>query len=458
MKSKRCRQLVIRALFFLLIVSIHELAASSSTSNNNNHRSESDIDIVGPNLPRRLRDKEYSLNYNVTAEIQEEADEITPWYHPSRMLNPLTTCPWPDITSLANVRSGQYGSETVYVDGTENAADIDERDSTYMVEMAKRGYIAVTVDYDDLAIKYTDGCNSFHQKSQKIFDASVTGSVLHQLCYENDFGHRDYIPVDCQLGVVVNGWSQGAHVASLAGNYAPSLVTAGNSNWACGLSWSTCMWCVHTDVSCMNSNYISLPKEKRRNISGDRDTFFGACENWGGANNRENVIQQLQAVSGYSCSSSRNNCFRQNLNKAGYFVIPDKGHNFMDVSPASQFMNPETVWGLPSNLDWLAEQGRIISSPSIGVCSGNSGITAGNPCSESSECECGRWLQTRSDNNHEVVLALTKSDPSHRGLPKEDKKGGGGGGKQDPAPTPPVSAPVTPAPTSTTSTFCGCMY
>ncbi len=80
---------------------------------------------------------------------------------------------------------------------------------------------------DDLAIKYTDGCNSFHKKSKKIFDASVTGSVLHQLCYDNDFGHRDYIPVDCQLGVAVNGWSQGAHVASLAGNYAPSLISAG---------------------------------------------------------------------------------------------------------------------------------------------------------------------------------------------------------------------------------------
>ena len=40
-----------------------------------------------------------------------------------------------------------YGSMTVYVDGTENAADIDERDSTYMIQMAKREYIAVTVDY-----------------------------------------------------------------------------------------------------------------------------------------------------------------------------------------------------------------------------------------------------------------------------------------------------------------------
>ena len=128
-------------------------------------------------------------------------------------------------------------------------------------------------------------------------------------------------------------------------------------------------------------------------------------------------------------------------------------------------MNPETVWGLPSNLDWLASQGRV-SSLSGGVCSDNSGITAGNPCSESSECECGRWLHASENDDEEVVLTSSKSDSSHRELPKDDKKGGGGG-KQDPAPTPPVSAPVTPAPTPTTSApqdaqttsdSCGCVY
>jgi len=399
------------------------------------------------------------------------------------MLNPLSTCPWPDETSLISVRSGQYGSETgdcfymyydsskcdfenkcplyVYVDGSGNAEDIDERDSTYMLEMAQRGFVTVVVDYDDEIMSYRGGCDSFHQKSKKIFDASVTGSVLHQLCYENSFGHRDHIPVDCELGVAVNGWSQGAHVASLAGNYAPSLVTAGlfwgngNDNWACGLRYPTCMFCVNTDVSCMNSNYISLPKEKRRNISGDQDRFFGACEDRWGANNRENVINQLRAVSGYSCASARDNCFRQNLNKAGYYLIPGKGHNFMDVGPASDFMNPEIAWGLPSNLDWLAEQSRV-ASPS-GVCSSNSGITAGNPCSESGQCQCGRWLQASANNDDgkkEAILTLSQSDSNHRALPK-DKDKGEGGGKPNPAPTPPVSAPDTPA--SSPSDFCGCI-
>lgn len=43
----------------------------------------------------------------------------------------------------------------VYVDGTEHGADIDERDTVYMAEMAERGYVAVTVDYGEKGGLYT---------------------------------------------------------------------------------------------------------------------------------------------------------------------------------------------------------------------------------------------------------------------------------------------------------------
>jgi acetyl esterase/lipase len=117
----------------------------------------------------------YDNTQHLIAGDKERGEKENIWYHPSRMLNPSTTCPWPDdITSLSNVRSGQYGSEKgdcfymywdpnvgcdiangnnntcplfIYVDGTGHAANIDDRDSFYMVEMAQRGYVAVTVDY-----------------------------------------------------------------------------------------------------------------------------------------------------------------------------------------------------------------------------------------------------------------------------------------------------------------------
>ena len=98
----------------------------------------------------------------------------------------------------------------MYVDGTENAADIDDRDAVFMAEMARRGYVAVTVDYDDDTLGYAEGCTSFNDKSRRIFDETIVGTVLHQLCRDagNLFEHGLNVPVDCDLGVAVNGWSQ----------------------------------------------------------------------------------------------------------------------------------------------------------------------------------------------------------------------------------------------------------
>ena len=47
----------------------------------------------------------------------------------------------------------------------------------------------------------------------------------------------------------------------------------GNYNWACLVGYSTCLMCPTTNVYCMNSENIALPKEKRRNINGELITL-----------------------------------------------------------------------------------------------------------------------------------------------------------------------------------------
>ncbi|KAK1733276.1 hypothetical protein QTG54_015993 [Skeletonema marinoi] len=321
---------------------------------------------------------------------RHEPVDDTIWWEQGRMLRPDTVCPYPDSTNLSPVRSGQYGSSTgdcfymywdptkcnmkskcplyVYVDGT-ISGDFDDRDTVFMKEMAARGYVAVTADYDDASMGYIDGCQGFERKSQKIFDDSTVGSVLHQLCQDdnNAFGHRNDVPVDCNKGVAVNGYSQGSHVTALAGNFSP-LVTAGlywgngNRGKLCAMKYPACSMCGSMDVPCMNSNQIELPKEKRRYINGDKDSYFGACENWFGRNNRNNVIDQLQAISGMTCPYSQNNCFSPNPNQAGYYVAIGETHDFMDVTPGSFFMNIYNPWGLPQTFDWLAEEAYIRQS------------------------------------------------------------------------------------------------
>ncbi|KAL7497753.1 hypothetical protein ACHAWT_007266, partial [Skeletonema menzelii] len=109
----------------------------------------------------------------------------------------------------------------------------------------------------------------------------------------------------------------------------------------------------------MNSNQIELPKEKRRYITGDLDSIFGACTDWFGKNNRNNVIDQLQAISGVSCPYSEDDCFSLNLNLGGYYVATGQKHRFMDVTPGSLFMDSNNPWGLAKNFDWLAEEAYV---------------------------------------------------------------------------------------------------
>jgi hypothetical protein len=112
MQSRRSQ--LIRSSSFLLLVS-RDVAATVSSSTSNSPESG----IVDPNLHRLLRGHDNATAHLLIAAEKESAGEeeepinIIPWYHPSRILNPSTTCPWPDdITSLSDVRSGQYGSET----------------------------------------------------------------------------------------------------------------------------------------------------------------------------------------------------------------------------------------------------------------------------------------------------------------------------------------------------------
>jgi len=179
----------------------------------------------------------------------------------------------------------------IYVDGTTNAQDIDNRDTVFMEEMAKQGYVTVTVDYDDAVGGYTDGCPGFESKSISIF-GDTEGTVLDQLCNSESPLHDSTVPVDCTLGVATSGWSQGAHIAALAGNYASTaypitgslLFGNGNSNTACFLGL-----CTTTSVFCVNSENLVTPKERRRSLVGESDGFFGG--------NFQGVLDQVSSTS-----------------------------------------------------------------------------------------------------------------------------------------------------------------
>ena len=151
----------------------------------------------------------------------------------------------------------------LFVDGTTNAQSITDRDTYYLQLMADNGYVAVSADYNDVCglltgCSYLNGCDGpdgFHAKSAAIFEDRA-GSVINQLC------NSDTAPVDCS-SIASSGWSQGAHIAALAGNYNAQVTGAllfANGNFNDDI--------VDTSVACVNDDQLILPKERRRSLVG----------------------------------------------------------------------------------------------------------------------------------------------------------------------------------------------
>ena len=101
-----------------------------------------------------------------------------------------------------------------------------------------------------------NGADGFRAKSAAIFEDRA-GSVINQLCSSTT------APVDCSMGIATSGWSQGAHIAALAGNYNAQVTGAllfANGNYNDEF--------IATPVPCVNDDQLTLPKERRRSLVG----------------------------------------------------------------------------------------------------------------------------------------------------------------------------------------------
>ncbi len=218
----------------------------------------------------------------------------------------------------------------------------DYRDAfcdVHIKEMARRGFVAVALQYDNgLGLS----CDELQRKAECTFGSTQASSAVARVCARPK--------ADCARGIVVGGLSQGAAMAVLARDHNAAVRAA----YALGASKLT----DHDTTgaySCGDAGRRALPVDRLRIIHGESDALSS--------------LAQIVQLSGVSCPPEQHDCLQPD--GSGYYTVLDSeaqdgnaGHcvsayapredcagNVFDVGWAPPAMNR---WSLLPNLDWLA--------------------------------------------------------------------------------------------------------
>ncbi|WIG97014.1 hypothetical protein [Myxococcus sp. SDU36] len=233
--------------------------------------------------------------------------------------------------------SGKYPVFIYTVGTTEN---YDHSSALAAVEeMASRGYVAATVEYDNATF---GSCSTMSARSRCIFDSSRSTSAVGTLCSRSK--------ADCSKGIVVAGFSQGSIMAILAKNH-DSRVQAAYGLGA-GVDYS-----IYNLSSCVANGNRALPSNRLRVVNGEGDAFLGPTES--------GVRSQNRDLTGYSCPLATS-CLQGN--GSGWYIVRDSqvgdlsaDHCYMRTGSCIGLLLDSTwrlgtqPWSLRTNLDWLTQ-------------------------------------------------------------------------------------------------------
>jgi hypothetical protein len=207
--------------------------------------------------------------------------------------------------------------------------------------MAERGFVAVSVEYNNGS--YPGNCNTMLARAEDIFGITDPGSAISVIC--------DLPSADCDLGIVVSGFSQGANLASLAKNYDDRVEAA----LLIGNGYTGAV------QSCLQDSATVITSDRIRSIVGANDTAFGASGPLA-------VRNQQVVTTGKSCGAGAYDCI--GVDGSGWYMVQSfetaAGHDdhcFMFGGNScyppidNTFANGTDVWCLDPSLDWLASFG-----------------------------------------------------------------------------------------------------
>lgn len=244
-------------------------------------------------------------------------------------------------------------------------------------EVAARGAVAVSVEYSNLI----PNCTTLSENSRCIFDPQESSSVVAKLCARPD--------VDCNLGIVTAGHSQGAGTSALAKNWntrvrawwglgvtSDTLPPQGGAGNQDGLSSPT-----DRTSDCLLKASLAIPANRMRANNGQNDMCFPTsvqpCQGFGSQ-------PEVQRITGTSCAPSTMNCL--NSDGSGWYVVAngavqdgDADHGYFANGAVADlgFAPPSTApWSVATNAAWMLSWTRGPSVPQRISC-GATGIVKG---------------------------------------------------------------------------------
>ncbi len=214
---------------------------------------------------------------------------------------------------------------------------------------ASRGFVAAAVDYDTIASVFgqDDNCESLDAKSRCSLssnDQAAPESALHLICNNVKINGRSAgLYADCDKGIVLAGFSQGAALAMMARNHEGRA----RAVWAMGFHNQAFpdknpLQCLHGKDGLPAGPRI-LPSNRLRVVVGEGDTVL-----------RRPHQPHLQAVTGRTCAPGTQSCFAED--GSGWAVVPNSEcerkckHEYHDTDG---FLEPSSWWGVEKSLDWL---------------------------------------------------------------------------------------------------------
>eukprot|EP01084_Bolivina_argentea_P066073 120433_1 len=189
----------------------------------------------------------------------------------------------------------------IYLIGTAaNSVAWGPKAQIYVNYMATNGFISASLWYNNQFYPSScDGNNGFKSKAELMFNTSNSQSAISVLCSDNQLN------IDCNLGIVLFGISQGANLISLSQLYSTQYTISGIMEMGGGDMGR------HT---CLQWNNLELPTNKIRSRVGENDNVFcGNCNCMVGCR-----IEQ-ESITGVSCPLSPAHCVQPD--GSGWYII-----------------------------------------------------------------------------------------------------------------------------------------